>query len=65
MGTSWISQVKRKMTEFNAVDFDLAAIVDIIDVRELRLTGIVAYIPSCMLCSVLINPFMITHGPYI
>ena len=30
--------MKRKMTEFNAVDFDLAAIVDIIDVRELRST---------------------------
>ena len=56
--------MKRKITEFITVDFDLAVIVDIIiDVRSLKFTEIVAYIPSCMLCSVLINPFMITHGP--
>jgi len=30
----WHLQVKRKMTELITVDFDLAAIVDVIDVRN-------------------------------
>jgi hypothetical protein len=51
------------MKELITVDFDLAAIVDNIDVRRASFIEVVAYINICMLCSVLINPFMILHGP--
>jgi hypothetical protein len=51
------------MKELITVDFDLPAIVDSFDVRGARFTEVVAYIHICMLCSVLINPFMIPHDP--
>jgi hypothetical protein len=51
------------MKELITVDFDLAAIVDVIDVRRLGLTTTIGHIPIYMLCSVLINPSMIPRGP--